>query len=62
MTRTALVRNPETKYLKVFRVDDYGTQSEMAQDLRGNGFRVLKIWNGNKTDSEVDRWELLNRK
>lgn len=62
MVRTALVRNSETKNLKMFRADDYRTQSEMAQDLRGNGFRVLKIWNENKTDSEVDRWELLNRK
>lgn len=62
MTRTALVRNSETKNLKIFRADDYRTQSEFAQDLRGNGFRVLKIWNENKTDSEVDRWELLNRK
>lgn len=62
MIRTALVRNPQTKNLEIFRADDYRTQAEMAQDLRGNGFRVLKIWNEDKTDSEVDRWELLNRK
>lgn len=54
MIRTALVRNSETKNLKIFRADDYRTQSEMAQDLRGNGYRVLKIWNENKTDSEVE--------
>ena len=62
MTRTALVRNSETKNLKIFRADDYRSQSEMAQDLRGNGFRVLKIWNEDKADSEIDNWELLNRK
>ena len=62
MIRTALVRNSRTKNLKIFHNDNYNTQSEMAQDLRGNGFRVLKIWNINKTDSEVDKWELLNRK
>lgn len=62
MIRTALARNSETKNLKIFRADDYRTQSEFAQDLRGNGYKVLKIWNGNKTDSEVDNWELLNRK
>lgn len=62
MLRTALVRDIRTKNLKIIRDSEYTTQSEMAQDLRGNGFRVLKIWNGNKTDSEVDRWELLNRK
>ena len=62
MTRTALVRNNATKNLKIFRSNEYKTQSEFAQDLRGNGFRVLKIWNENKSDSEVDNWELLNRK
>ena len=62
MTRTALVRNSTTRNLKIFRSNEYRTQSEMAQDLRGNGVRVLKISNGNKTDSEVDNWELLNRK
>lgn len=62
MIRTALARNKNTKNLKIFHTDDYRTQTEMAQDLRGNGFRVLKIWNEDKTDSEVDNWELLNRK
>ena len=36
MIRTALVRNPQTKNLEIFRADDYRTQAEMAQDLRGN--------------------------
>ena len=62
MIRTALVRNSRTKNLKILRAGDYSTQSEFAQDLRGNGYRVLKIWNENKSDSEVDNWELLNRK
>lgn len=35
MTRTALARNSKTKNLKIFRADDYRTQTEMAQDLRG---------------------------
>lgn len=61
MISTALVRNSE-KNLKIPRSDDYKTQSDFAQDLRGNGFRVLKIWNGNKTEGEIDNWELLNRK
>ena len=34
----------------------------MAQDLRGNGFKVLKVWNGDASDAEVDEWEFLNRK
>ena len=58
--KTALVRTKQGN-LKIIR-DDFITQKEMETDLRGNGFKVLKIWNGNKTDAEVDEWELLNRK
>ena len=58
---TALVRN-EAGNLSVKRYDDYRTQKEFAEDLRCNGFRVLKIWNGNKSDAEIDNWEMLNRK
>ena len=59
--RTALVRTADGN-LKVIRDDYYTTQNEMTEDLRGNGFKVLKIWNGNKSDAEVDEWEYLNRK
>lgn len=59
--KTALVRTKQGN-LKIIRDDFYKTQEEMATDLRCNGFNVLKIWNGNKTDTEVDKWELLNRK
>ena len=58
--RTALVRM--NGHLTIKRYDDYKSQKEMANDLRANGFRVLKIWNGNKSDSFVDEWEMLNRK
>lgn len=58
---TALVRT-ETGNLSVKRYDDYRTQREFAEDLRCNGFKVLKIWNGYKADWEIDNWELLNRK
>lgn len=59
--KTALVRTKQGN-LKIIRDDFYNTIKEMATDLRGNGYRVLKIWNGNKTDNEVDEWEYLNRK
>ena len=58
---TALVRN-EAGNLSVKRYDDYRTQKEFADDLRCNGFKVLKIWNGYKADWEIDNWELVNRK
>ena len=62
MTRTALVRDCN-KNLKIIRDKDfYKNQKEFAEDLRGNGYRVLKIWNANLTDSQCDEWELLNRK
>lgn len=59
--RTALIRDNNNNF-RVFRYDDYNTNKDMEEDLRGNGFRVLKVWKGNKTDAEVDYWELLNRK
>lgn len=59
--RTALVRT-ESGNLKVMRYDDYKTQKEMADDLRANGFKVLKIWNEDKPTHEIEAWEYLNRK
>lgn len=59
--RTALVRT-ESGNLKIMRYDDYKTNNEFANDLRNNGFRVLKVWKGNKLDSEVYDWEFSNRK
>lgn len=61
MIRTALVRTKENN-LKIIRDDYYRSKNEMSVDLRGNGYKVLNIWNGNKTDVEVDEWEFLNRK
>ena len=58
--RTALVRMNGN--LSIKRYDDYKSQKEMADDLRANGFRVLKIWNGYKSESDVDEWEMTNRK
>lgn len=59
--RTALYRN-STGNLAIMRCDDYKTINEFADDLRGNGYRVLKIWNGNISDTDVMEWEYLNRK
>lgn len=58
--KTALVRSNGN--LKIIRDDFYKTIKEMTDDLRGNGYKVLKVWNGNKSDSEVDQWEWMNRK
>lgn len=59
--RTALVRN-ENGNLSVKRYDDYKSNQEFADDLKANGFKVLKIWASYKSDAEVDNWEYLNRK
>ena len=59
--KTALIRTQENN-LKIIRDDDYKTNDEMAMDLRGNGFKVLKVWDGNISDIDVDNWEFMNRK
>ena len=59
--KTALVRTKENN-LKIIRDDFYRTNDEMTMDLRGNGFKVLKVWNGNVSDIDVDNWEFMNRK
>lgn len=62
MTRTALVRGKDNNlHIK----KDYGfhtSQNSFAVELRANGYKVLKIWNADMKDSEVDEWEYLNRK
>lgn len=60
-TRTALVRN-EAGNLSIKRYDDYRTNAEFVDDLRANGFRVLKVWACNMSDKAVAEWEFLNRK
>ena len=59
--KTALVRTPNNT-LKIIRDDFYRTNDEMTTDLRGNGFKVLKVWNGDVSDVDVDNWEFMNRK
>lgn len=59
--KTALVRTQENN-LKIIRDDDYRTNDEMAMDLRGNGFKVLKVWNSDVSDIDVDNWEFMNRR
>ena len=59
--KTALVRTQENN-LKIIRDDFYRTNDEMSMELRGNGFKVLKVWNGNISDIDVDNWEFMNRK
>jgi len=58
--RTALVRT-ENGNLSIKRYDDYRSNAEFAEDLRANGYKVLKIWASYKTDAEVDEWEFINR-
>lgn len=58
---TALVRT-STGNLRVIHDDWFTNQKDFAEELRGNGYKVLKIWNGHKTAEEADEWEFLNRK
>lgn len=58
--KTALVRLNGS--LQIIRNNYYFTNKEMETELKSNGYKVLKVWNGNKSDSFVDNWEWLNRK
>lgn len=58
---TALVRT-EAGNLKVIHDDYFTRQADFAEELRANGYRVLKVWNGYKSEADADAWELLNRK
>lgn len=58
---TALVRK-ENGNLSVIRDDYFKTQKGFAEELRGNNFRVLKIWSKDVSDEFVFNWEFLNRK
>lgn len=57
---TALVRYNGN--LKVIRDDYFTRQSDFASELRANGYKVLKIWNGNRSTAFCFNWEILNRK
>lgn len=57
---TALVRIDGN--LKVMHDDWFTNQTDFAKELRANGFKVLKIWNGNKSNEFCENWEFLNRK
>ena len=50
---TALVRTSNGN-LSVKRYDNYKSQKGFASDPRSNGFRVLKIWAGYKSDAEIN--------
>lgn len=59
--RTALVRD-ERGNLKVMHKGGYKTNKHFADELRRNGYKVLNVWKGKKTDYEIDNWEMLHRK
>ncbi len=59
--RTAYVRTPEGN-LKTMRQEDYNSKKSFASDLRGNGYKVVKIWNGDVKDEDADGWASINYK
>lgn len=50
--------NNQTKRI----VDNELTQKELAQELRDNGFKVIKIFKGDIDFNTFEKWEFLNRK
>ena len=49
--------NNQTKRI----VDNELTQKELAQELRDNGFKVIKILKGDIDFNTFEKWEFLNR-
>ena len=49
--------NNQTKRI----VDNELTQKELAQELRSNGFKVIKIFKGDVDFNTFEKWEFLNR-
>ena len=60
MIKTALIKLNGN--LKIIRDEYYSTNKEFENELRANGYKVLKVWNGNKSDKEIEKWEFYNRK
>ena len=58
---TALIRNQEGN-LKIIRDDWFLNKNNFAEELKGNGYKVLKIWNGYIAEDRINDWEFLNRK
>ena len=58
--RTALVKGNNGYSVK--RYDDYDSNKAFADDLRGNGYKVLKVWAHNASESEINEWQMMNRK
>lgn len=59
--KTALVKNAEGNH-EVIRKDCYRTNKEFATDLRGNGYKVVKVWDGDVSDDAASDWFVENRK
>lgn len=38
------------------------SQKEFARELRGNGYKVIKIFNYDANFEDFNKWEYLNRK
>ena len=57
---TALVRLSLNETY-VIRRDGYSSIKEFETDLRGNGYRVLKVWPGYVSDVETEEWLSMNR-
>ena len=56
--KVAFVRETRTSTRRI--TDDSGiSQKEFAEELRGNGFKVVKIFNYDATFEDFDRWEYL---
>ena len=60
VVRTALVRDFHGN-LEVLSSIGFRNQAEFARDLRADGLKVLKVWNGHVDDKDIEYWYRLHR-
>ena len=58
--RTALVRDCHGN-LEVLNSIGYQSQAEFTKDLRADGLKVLKVWNGHVDEKDIEYWYRLHR-
>ena len=59
--KVAFVKETQTRTKRI--TDNSGiSNKEFAKDLRGNGFKVIKIFSYDATFEDFNNWEYMNRK
>ena len=56
MNYIALVKDTDTKTIKIINGDDYKTKKAFESDLRGNGYKIRFITTEEKFDEDCEKY------